>query len=75
MAELERARAAKERLRAQLAGRRGIAGIGITRTDDGFGLQVNVAAGADGAGLPATINGVAVRVQLAGTIVPLRAGA
>lgn len=75
MAELDRARTAKRQLRAQLAGRGGISGVGITRVGDSFGLLVNVVHPADGAGLPAAVDGVAVRVKVTGPVSPLHARA
>jgi len=72
MADLQQVRAAKARLRAQLAGRDGVGGIGITRAGDGYCLQVNVTRPADGEGLPVKVDGVDVRVRVTG---PIRAHA
>ena len=66
MADLEQARAAKERLRTTLQGRSDVRGIGIARAADGYQLQVNVAR--DHTDLPGAVDGVDVRVRVVGAI-------
>ena len=66
MADLEQARAAKERLRMTLKGRSDVRGIGIARAADGYQLQVNVAR--DHTVLPGAVDGVDVRVRVVGAI-------
>ncbi|VTR75688.1 hypothetical protein [Cellulomonas hominis] len=68
MADIDRARAAKQHLRRDLGGRDGVRGIGLARGDDGYRLQVSVASRADAAGLPAAVDGVAVRVRVVGAV-------
>ncbi len=67
MADLEQARAAKERLRMSLQGRPDVRGIGIARTDDGYLLQVNVSQ-APASDLPGAVDGVDVHVRVVGVI-------
>jgi len=67
MADLEQARAAKERLRMTLKGRSDVRGIGISRADDGYQLQVNVSR-SPGPDLPGAVDGVDVRVRVVGAI-------
>ena len=66
MADLEQARAAKERLRMTLKGRSDVRGIGIARAADGYQLQVNMSR--DRADLPGAVDGVDVRVRVVGAI-------
>jgi hypothetical protein len=66
MADLAQARAAKEHLRAALDGRSDVRGIGITPSDDGYRLQVNLERAADG--VPPRVDGVDVRVRVVGVI-------
>ena len=67
-ADLERARAAKERLVARLAGQESVVGIGVQRAGEGFGVKVNLReAGLD---IPAEVDGVPVSVDVVGTIRP-----
>ncbi|WP_273652701.1 hypothetical protein [Cellulomonas fimi] len=68
MADLEQARAAKERLRADLAGRPDVRGIGITPDGDGYLLQVNVSSRGRSAEVPRAVDGVAVKVRVVGAI-------
>jgi hypothetical protein len=70
MADLEQARAAKERLRTTLQGRSDVRGIGIARAADGYQLQVNMSRdpGTDHTGLPGAVDGVDVRVRVVGAI-------
>jgi hypothetical protein len=69
MADLEHARAAKERLRRTLEGRSDVRGIGIARSGDGDGyrLQVNVST-SPGPDLPGDVDGVDVQVRVVGAI-------
>jgi len=69
MADLEHARAAKERLRTTLEGRSDVRGIGIARAGDGddYRLQVNLSTSA-GPDLPGDVDGVDVQVRVIGAI-------
>lgn len=67
MADLEQARAAKERLRMTLKGRSDVRGIGIARAADGYQLQVNLSRDS-GSDLPGAVDGVDVRVRVVGSI-------
>ncbi|PFG35004.1 hypothetical protein [Sanguibacter antarcticus] len=68
MADLDKARHAKLRLRSELADRDGIRGVGISRGDDGYRVQVNVLSASDNRDLPATVEGVPVLVRVCGRI-------
>jgi hypothetical protein len=68
MADLNEARAAKARLRSDLAGRDGIRGVGIARTPDGYHVRVNLQHESDRTGVPAQIQGVPVDVRVSGSI-------
>jgi hypothetical protein len=70
-ADLERARAAKARLAAELAGQETVVGIGLHRTADGFGVKVNLRRA--GLALPADVDGVPVTVDVVGPIRAQRA--
>ena len=66
--DLDRARAAKERLRALLAGHRAVNGIGLSRVGAGYELKVNLSeAGAEGA-VPPEVDGVPVRAETVGRL-------
>jgi hypothetical protein len=70
---LDEARAAKERAKSLFAARASVIGIGLTRVGDGYGVKVNLEAPpAPDAGLPETIYGVPVRIEVVGTIRPRR---
>jgi hypothetical protein len=67
--DLERARAAKEQARALFARKASVVGVGINRVGNGFGVKVNLSEPPPpDADLPATIDGVPVRVEVVGTI-------
>ena len=68
MADLDRARAAKARLRSDLAGRDGVCGVGISRGSDGYHLRVNLERESDRTGVPGQVEGVPVDVRVSGTI-------
>lgn len=68
MTDLEQARAAKRVLRAELGDRRGVCGIGVARTQDGYGLQVNVTEPAARTAVPSSVDGVDVRVRVTGPV-------
>jgi len=68
MADLDQARAAKARLRSQLAGRDGIRGVGISRGSDGYEVQVNLLQEAAGEHVPPQVDGVPVHVRVSGQI-------
>ncbi len=69
-ADLERARAAKERAKVLFAQKASVVGIGIHRVaGGGFGVKVNLSEPPPpGADLPETIDGVPVRVEVVGTM-------
>lgn len=68
---LDKARAAKERAKSLFAGKASVVGIGLTRIGDGYGVKVNLESPpAPDAGLPETIDGVPVRIEVIGTIRP-----
>lgn len=68
MADLQQARAAKERLRSELRERSGVSGIGLTADDDGYAVQVNVQRRNDAAALPKSVDGVRVQVRVIGPV-------
>jgi hypothetical protein len=68
MADLNQARAAKARLRSDLAGRDGVRGVGIARGSDGYHVQVNLQRESDRTGLPVQVQGVPVDVRVSGAI-------
>ncbi len=68
-ATLESVRAAKPAAQKVFAALADVAGVGITRIGDGYGVKVNLrAAPAAGVVLPAEVEGVPVRVEVVGTI-------
>ena len=69
-ADLERARAAKERAKVLFARKASVVGVGINRVaGSGFGVKVNLSEPPPpDADLPETIDGVPVRVEVVGTI-------
>lgn len=69
MADLEQARAAKARLRAELAGHRGVRGVGLVRVQQGYAVRVSLASAADD-DLPPDVDGVPVRVAVVGAVTP-----
>lgn len=71
MAELGKARAAKARLRSDLAGRDGVCGVGLSRGADGYHLQVNLERGTGREDVPRQVDGVPVDVRVSG---PVQAG-
>lgn len=66
--DIDRARTAKQHLRRDLDGRPGVRGIGLSRGDDGYRLQVSVTSRADAASVPAAVDGVPVRVRVVGAV-------
>ena len=74
-ATLESARAAKPAAQKVFAALADVAGVGIMRIGDGYGVKVNLrTAPAAGVVLPAEVEGVPVRVEGVGTIRKLTAG-
>lgn len=66
---LEEARAAKDRVRKLCARKADVAGVGITRVGDGFGVKVNLTtAPAEGVELPKVVDGVPIKVEVVGPI-------
>lgn len=68
MADLSKARAAKARLRSDLAGRDGVCGVGIARGSDGYHVQVNLQRESDRKDVPGQVDGVPVNVRVSGRI-------
>ncbi|HKI35042.1 MAG TPA: hypothetical protein VKA46_24510 [Gemmataceae bacterium] len=66
---LEQARAAKLRVLAVFQQLAPVVGVGVTRTDGGYAVKVNLqAAPPEGIALPESVDGVPVRVEVVGTI-------
>ena len=66
---LEQARAAKKKVKRQLAGVATVVGIGLTRLNGDYAVKINLSAPpADGPRLPDTIDGVPVRCEVVGKI-------
>lgn len=63
---LSTARRAQGRLRAQLAGRSGVCGVGLARKGDGYALRVNVVD--TGVDVPAEVDGLPVDVCVTGPL-------
>ena len=71
MADLDEARRAKDELKAALAGRDGVAAIGIAPEEDGYGVLVRVRGDAVSARrleVPSRVHGVSVHVRPTGPI-------
>jgi len=68
MADLDAARHAKASLRTALAGRDGVQAVGISHTDDGYGVRVSLRTEADRDGVPSSVEGVPVDVRVSGRI-------
>jgi hypothetical protein len=68
MSDLAKARAAKEHLAAEVGDRDGVVGIGLARVPDGYCVRVNVRDARAAEQVPATVDEVAVRVIVVGTI-------
>lgn len=73
MTDRDSARAAKERLRTELAPLGGVGGIGIGRRDGSYVVTVDVVDETDGRQVPTTWDGVDVEVRVTGRVVPLGA--
>ena len=65
-ATLDEARAAKEKVRAPLADRPEVTGIGITRHGAGYAVKVDLAKACDA--VPPEVGGVPVRAEIVGRI-------
>lgn len=69
VATLEEARAAKVHAREVFEPLARVAGVGITRVADGYGVKVNLTTAPDpGVELPDEVDGVPVRVEVVGVI-------
>jgi len=67
--ELEKARAAKEKLKRLLSGVPEVSGIGITRLGEAYALKVNLACDlGDPALIPEEVNGLRVLKHVTGRI-------
>jgi hypothetical protein len=64
---LEAARSAKEEARRQLAGKRDVVGIGLTKARGGYAVKVNFSCAPDSP-VPESVNGVPIVVEVVGTI-------
>jgi hypothetical protein len=68
-ATLEQARAAKEEALKVFRKLGPVMGVGITRVGDGYGVKINVREPlAANAGVPDSVDGVPVRVEVVGVI-------
>jgi len=68
-ATIDQARAAKAGAAALFSKLARVAGVGIVRCDEGYGVKINLAAPLPAnAAAPATINGVPIRVEVIGAI-------
>jgi hypothetical protein len=66
---LDEARAAKQRAFEVFSPLAEVVGIGITRIDHGYGVKVNLREPPEpDVALPATVDGVPVRVEVVGTV-------
>jgi hypothetical protein len=65
-ATLDEARAAKEKVRATLADRPEVTGIGITRDGDGYAVKVDLAKPCPA--VPPEVGGVPVRAEIVGRV-------
>lgn len=72
MADLQRARMAKSRLRAHLRDQAGVCGVGLAPHEGDWCLRVNVAREADRDAVPREVAGVAVEVRVVGAVSPQR---
>ena len=66
------ARRAQRRLRAELAGRSGVCGVGLARRGDGYALRVNIVD--PGVEVPAEVDGLPVDVCVTGPLTALPGG-
>lgn len=65
----DQARAAKTRARELFAGAGALAGVGITRVAGGYAVKVNLSEPLpEGMDVPATVDGVPLRVEVVGRI-------
>lgn len=67
---LEQARAARHTLATLLGGDRHVNGIGIVRSDGGYGLKVNLIDAAPELHVPDQVNGVRVERDVTGPAFP-----
>jgi hypothetical protein len=65
---LDEARAAKASAAAAFGRLAEVAGVGITRVGDGYGVKVNLSRPPDTPGLPTEIDGVPIQVEIVGPI-------
>ena len=66
---LDEARAAKAKAIAVLSKNRSVVGVGITRTDQGYAVKVNLSEPpTPDTHLPETIDGVPIEIEVVGTI-------
>ena len=68
-ATLERARAAKEKLRERLANLSELRGIGIAVLDGGYGVKVNLLHRTETL-IPVEIDGVPIVIEVVGRMIP-----
>ncbi|MCB2177705.1 MAG: hypothetical protein KQH57_17995 [Actinomycetales bacterium] len=72
MADLQRARRAKSRLRAHLQDQAGVCGVGLVPHDGDWCVRVNVVREADREAVPREVAGVTVEVRVVGAVHPQR---
>ena len=65
---LDQARAAKASAAAAFGRLAEVAGVGITRVGDGYGVKVNLSRPPDTSGLPTEIDGVPIQIEIVGPI-------
>ena len=65
---IEKARAAKAALRQQLADEPLVTGVGLTRTQNGWAVKINLLRAAPELDLPREIDDVEVRTEVVGPI-------
>jgi hypothetical protein len=65
-ANLAQARAARDKVKSLLRGRRISGGVGVERTPDGYGVKVSLAAPSDEDEVPDEVDGVSVSTRFGG---------
>lgn len=68
MSDIEAARTAKRRLRAELAKGDAACGVGLARRDDGWGVLVVVRSERERPDVPDAVDGVPVQVRVVGDV-------
>jgi hypothetical protein len=68
MATLDEARSAKRKAARRLARVPQVNGIGVTRTESGYGLKVSLAEAVPAGVIPDAVDGVPLRTEIVGPI-------